>query len=184
MVVLSTALGAEMQPLIERLHGIETTRGGTIDASHDWGKRRLAYPIKKQGDGHYFLIEYSAGPDAVSEVERSLRITDGVLRYLTVQQEHTGLPKPRERELPRGEVPMHEMRSVGATAGTPSAAPAASEATTPVQTPAAAPTASSSGDASTEPAAVAEPESSSPAEQGQADGADAAPSDDGVKTNE
>jgi hypothetical protein len=65
-------------------------------------------------DGHYFLIEYQAEGDAVAEVERTLRITDGVLRYISVQQEHTGLPQPRQREASRREdVPLSEMRSYG-----------------------------------------------------------------------
>ena len=48
------------------------------------------------------------------EVERTLRITDGVLRYISVQQEHTGLPQPRVREsYRRDDVPLNEMRSHG-----------------------------------------------------------------------
>ena len=87
-----------------------------MDGSHDWGSRKLAYPIKKQGEGHYYLLEYNAEPAVVSELERTLRITEGVLRYMSVQQGHTGLPKPRVRESERGErgdVPLHEMRGGG-----------------------------------------------------------------------
>ena len=50
----------------------------------------------------------------MAEVERTLRITDGVLRYISVQQEHTGLPQPRVREsYRRDETPLSEMRSTG-----------------------------------------------------------------------
>jgi small subunit ribosomal protein S6 len=114
LIVLSPALGTETQPLIDRVQEVIRSRGGQIDASHDWGSKRLAHPIHKQTDGRYFLIEYQAEGDAVAEVERTLRITDGVLRYISVQQEHTGLPQPRVRESYRREdTPLSEMRSMG-----------------------------------------------------------------------
>ncbi len=113
LIVLSNELGDGQQALLERLHGVIQAGGGRIDASRDWGNRRLAYPIRRQSDGHYYLIEYQAEPPVVQELERTLRISDGVLRYLSVQQEHTGLPEPkaatprRERE----DVPLSELRS-------------------------------------------------------------------------
>jgi small subunit ribosomal protein S6 len=114
LIVLSPALGGETQPLIERVQDVIRSRGGQVDASHDWGSKKLAHPIHKQTDGRYFLIEYQAEGEAVAEVERTLRITDGVLRYISVQQEHTGLPQPRAREsYRRDETPLSEMRSVG-----------------------------------------------------------------------
>jgi small subunit ribosomal protein S6 len=114
LIVLSPALGADTQPLIDRVQEVIRSRRGEIDAAHDWGSKRLAHPIRKQTDGHYFLIEYKAEGDTVAEVERTLRITDGVLRYISVQQEHTGLPQPRPRESYRREdVPLSEMRSHG-----------------------------------------------------------------------
>jgi small subunit ribosomal protein S6 len=120
MIVLSPTLGADMQPLIERVQEVIRSRGGQIDASHDWGSKKLAHPIRKQSDGHYFLIEYQAEGDAVAEVERTLRITDGVLRYISVQQEHTGLPQPRARESSRREdVPLSELRSHGSEPAAP-----------------------------------------------------------------
>jgi len=114
LIVLSPVLGSETQPLIDRVQEVIRSRGGQIDASHDWGSKKLAHPIQKQADGRYFLIEYQAEGDVVAEVERTLRITDGVLRYISVQQEHTGLPQPRAREsYRREETPLSEMRSTG-----------------------------------------------------------------------
>ena len=114
LIVLSPALGGETQPLIDRVQDVIRARGGQVDASHDWGSKKLAHPIHKQTDGRYFLLEYQAEGDAVAEVERTLRITDGVLRYISVQQEHTGLPQPRAREsYRRDDTTLSEMRSVG-----------------------------------------------------------------------
>jgi small subunit ribosomal protein S6 len=113
LVVLSNDLGGEIRPLVQRLETLIQTNGGTLDFSHDWGNRRLAYPIKKKLDGRYFLLEYTAAPAVVSELERTLRISDGVLRYLTVQQEHTGLPQARPKEhAGREDVPLNELRSI------------------------------------------------------------------------
>lgn len=126
LIVLSPVLGGETQPLIDRVQEVIRSRGGQIDASHDWGSKKLAHPVQKQTDGRYFLIEYQAEGDVVAEVERTLRITDGVLRYISVQQEHTGLPQPRARDsYRREETPLSEMRSMGAD---PDAAPAEQEA--------------------------------------------------------
>ena len=188
VVVLTNDLVSEQKALLERFTSVITTGGGKIDASHDWGNRRLAYPIKKQGEGHYYLLEYEAEPAVVSELERTLRITDGVLRYMSVQQAHTGLPKPRPREeRERGDVPLHEMRggpggyrprrdygeSQPATAR-PDAAPSQSA---PAATPTAAP--SSPGAAAAAPSAEPKPEGGSAGETG------AAPaSPEGVKNDE
>jgi small subunit ribosomal protein S6 len=163
LVVLSSSLGSEQQPLIKKLEDLIKSSGGTLDESRDWGSKKLAYQIQKQSDGHYYLIEYQAEGDLVSELERTLRITDGVLRFSTVQQEHTGLPEPRQREMPRRDVPLSEMRGDRGPrpdgprrdapngpppAADPAATPAPEATAAPEPEPAAAPEA---------PAAAAEP---------------------------
>ncbi len=184
LVVLSSTLGAEQGPLVQRCADIIKAQGGAVQASHDWGSRKLAYPIAKESDGHYYLIEYEAPPEAVSELERNLRITDGVLRYMTVQQEHTGLPPDKPAEPPREERGGYEGRSYDRgprrehdrdrdrdrgprpQAGPPASASAATPAPA-AATPASAP-------AETAPAAAPEAPAS----------ADAAASSEGVKTDE
>ncbi len=115
LMVLSTGLGDETAKLVGRFESIVRNEGGTVDANRDWGVRDLAYPIGKQKQGHYFLLEYQAEPKAVAELERNLRISEGVMRYTSVQQEHTGLPEPRVyREYSdRRDTPLSEMRSGG-----------------------------------------------------------------------
>jgi len=111
MVVLSNELGENKKPLVERLEQVIRNNGGSVDATHDWGNRKLAYVIAKQHEAQYFLLEYQAEPLAVAELERTLRISEGVLRYMSIQQEHTGLPPVRQREYtPREHVPLYEMR--------------------------------------------------------------------------
>ena len=88
VVVYSLTLGEEgIQSLIERLQG--AGRGArNLDLIDDWGKRRLAYPINDEMDGHYCLMQFTSGPEFPAELDRVLKITDGVLRSLiTVVEE-------------------------------------------------------------------------------------------------
>ncbi len=58
-------------------------KAGSIENVDDWGKRRLAYPINYETEGHYVVIQYSAEPTFVAELARVLNISDSVIRYLT-----------------------------------------------------------------------------------------------------
>lgn len=111
LVVLRTDLGEEASRLLSRFESVIVGQGGNVEEKRDWGVRQLAYPIGKQKQGHYHLFEYQADPQTVKELERNLRIVEGVLRFVSVQQEHTGLPEPRVREqYDRRDAPLHEMR--------------------------------------------------------------------------
>lgn len=128
LVVLRTDLGEEAAKLLTRFETVITSQGGTIDENRDWGVRDLAYPISKQRQGHFHLIEYQAEPTTVKELERNLRIVEGVMRYVSVQQEHTGLPEPRVREhYDRRDAPLSEMRSPDREEEVPAAAAAAED---------------------------------------------------------
>jgi small subunit ribosomal protein S6 len=73
-------LGSWMQKIVE-------SANGTVGKVDQWGLRDLAYDIKKQRRGHYVRLEYEASAEAVRELERNLRISDDVLRFLSVAQE-------------------------------------------------------------------------------------------------
>ncbi len=70
---------------IELIRGIVTSAGGTVDKVDKWGTRRLAYRVAKVSEGFYILIQFSTGPETVKEIERRLRVSDNVLKYLTVR---------------------------------------------------------------------------------------------------
>src|SRR5215470_8632852 len=70
---------------VEMVRQIVTGSGGAVDKVDKWGVRKLAYRVKKQAEGFYVLIVFSAGPEAVKEIERRLRVSDNVLKYLTVR---------------------------------------------------------------------------------------------------
>ncbi|WP_312693982.1 30S ribosomal protein S6 [Caproiciproducens sp.] len=74
-----TALVQKFKDLIEA--------NGTIDSIDEWGKRRLAYPIKKQEEGYYTLVNFTSSPEFTAELDRIYKITDGVLRSLIIKKE-------------------------------------------------------------------------------------------------
>lgn len=59
----------------------------TLEGVDDWGKRRLAYLINDEAEGHYVLMNFASGPDFPAELDRVSKITDGVLRSLIVKKE-------------------------------------------------------------------------------------------------
>ena len=75
----------QVDPLIEQLSGIITGQGGTVDKSEKWGVRKLAYRVQKFNEGYYVLLQFTAGPETVKEMERRLRVTDVVMKFLTVR---------------------------------------------------------------------------------------------------
>lgn len=70
---------------VEMVKSIVTTAGGTIDKVDKWGVRKLAYRLKKLSEGFYVLIQFTAKPEVVKELERRLRVSDAVVKFLTVR---------------------------------------------------------------------------------------------------
>jgi len=66
----------------ERIKGWITESGGSVDKVDPWGKRKLAYPIRKQNEGQYFLYYAQMTPSFISEMERNLRFLEPVIRFL------------------------------------------------------------------------------------------------------
>jgi small subunit ribosomal protein S6 len=76
---------AEVGDLSVALQKIITDQGGTLLKTESWGLRTLAYRIKKNRRGHYTLMEFEAPGTAVAELERQMRLSEDVLRALTVK---------------------------------------------------------------------------------------------------
>ena len=60
---------------------------GTIDSVDDWGKKRLAYPINDETEGVYTVINFTSEPSFPAELDRVFKITEGVLRSMTIAVE-------------------------------------------------------------------------------------------------
>ncbi len=98
--VFSIAGGAEKATALCEKFTALITKNGTIDSTEEWGNRRLAYPINDENEGLYLLVNFTSAPDFPAELDRVLKITDGVLRSLVVvKSEKSGQPAPK-REKP------------------------------------------------------------------------------------
>lgn len=72
---------------LEKVKGWVTTAGGTITKVDTWGKRRLAYLIRKQREGQYFLITAEIPPVATAELDRNLRFHEPLIRFMITAAE-------------------------------------------------------------------------------------------------
>src|SRR5687767_10904659 len=75
---------ADIDAAITRVSGLVTERGGTIENTDRWGRRRLAYEIGGQNEGYYTVLTYSIDPTHRSEIDEALPFVEGLVRAKTV----------------------------------------------------------------------------------------------------
>src|SRR5580692_2663221 len=75
----------EVDGFVEQIQHVITDGKGTIDKTDKWGVRKLAYRVQKYNEGIYVLIQFSAPSELVKEVERRMRVTDTVIKFITVR---------------------------------------------------------------------------------------------------
>jgi small subunit ribosomal protein S6 len=73
-----------IQTLSQEVQNLVTSNGGTIVRSEIWGRRKLAYLVKKYSEGNYILLRFQANPDFVHKLEQWFKLNDAVIRYLVV----------------------------------------------------------------------------------------------------
>jgi small subunit ribosomal protein S6 len=71
----------------EKIKNVVSSNGGSVLDYNPWGKKKLAYPVKKRNRGHYVLMEYAGGPELVAELERNMRLDERILKFITVKLE-------------------------------------------------------------------------------------------------
>ena len=77
----------ELNSLIERYRAIVTALKGTIIKVEKWGKRKLAYEIKKQSNGYYVMIDFAGKSAIIDELERNFKIDDKILKFMTIMKD-------------------------------------------------------------------------------------------------
>ncbi|MDE7241480.1 30S ribosomal protein S6 [Desulfovibrio sp.] len=86
LLLLSPELSAESREgILAALTGIIEREGGKMVEVDQWGMRDLAYPVRKLMRGFYVRLVYEAPAPLVAELERNIRITDGIFKFLTVK---------------------------------------------------------------------------------------------------
>jgi len=82
VIITKANLGDEAAAVLVQKFKDLIAANGTIDSADEWGKRRLAYPIKDEVEGFYVQINFTSGNEFPSELDRQLKINDGILRSL------------------------------------------------------------------------------------------------------
>ena len=86
-VIFSVANGEEATAALKEKINDLIAKNGTIESVDDWGKRRLAYLINDLAEGYYVLMNFESKPEFPAELERVMKITEGVMRCLTIAVE-------------------------------------------------------------------------------------------------
>lgn len=86
MMVFSVANGDEAVAELLAKFKAMIEEAGTLESVDEWGKRKLAYPINDEPEGFYVLFNYQSAPEFPAELDRVVKITDGVLRSLIVKK--------------------------------------------------------------------------------------------------
>jgi small subunit ribosomal protein S6 len=76
-----------LKEVVDLVQGWITTAGGQVKKVDMWGKRKMAYPIRKQNEGQYVLLKTKMDPSFCSELERNLRLQEPVMRFLIAADE-------------------------------------------------------------------------------------------------
>lgn len=87
---------------VDRSTDMVRARGGNLGRVDRWGKRRLAYEIRHQREGYYVLIEATAEPEVMSELDRALHLADEVLRHKVIRLPDRVAGRPSPAPAPRG----------------------------------------------------------------------------------
>lgn len=103
----------EMDKLITTLQTHAATAGATVENTEKMGKRRLAYDVKKFQDGFYVLLTLAADGKAIHELERRLRVTEQVIKFITVRtdEERQRLEKIKKHRAAHARRPPAEVPS-------------------------------------------------------------------------
>ena len=98
MVMRPDLGGDAIEGTLDRVREVVKTQGGKLLAINHWGKKKLAFDIKKQSRGIYVHAQYLGQKGLVAELERNLRITDNILRYETIRVARDVDPASREEK--------------------------------------------------------------------------------------
>ena len=77
----------ENKKLVAKIEEQVTKAGGNIESSQEWGRRTLAYPIRKKREGVYHLLHFRIAPEAIVSLKRSYRLNESILNSLITKRE-------------------------------------------------------------------------------------------------
>jgi small subunit ribosomal protein S6 len=94
---------AQIRETIDRTRRLIEGMNGEVRQVQEWGMRELAYPIRRSSRGYYVLVEYLGKADVVAEIDRTFKIADEILRFITVavgaaKERRKPSKRPRRRD--------------------------------------------------------------------------------------
>lgn len=102
LILESNAEDSTVQGVVDRFKDVLTTDEGQMGQVDKWGRRRFAYELQHRWEGYYTLIEFTAKPTTIAELDRVLGLADEVVRHkiVRVPESVAGRSKPASKEEP------------------------------------------------------------------------------------
>ena len=85
-IIDASADDATKEAQIAKYSDLVTAAGGTVEAVDKWGIKKFAYPMEFKNEGYYVLMTFSAPAELPAEMERQMRISEFVIRYLVIRK--------------------------------------------------------------------------------------------------
>ena len=85
VIIKPSVADDEVPATVEKTSQYITERGGSVAEVNQWGRKKLAYPIKDFTEGNYVLTQFSMDPESTTELEANLELSEDILRYLLVR---------------------------------------------------------------------------------------------------
>ena len=114
-IVRPTLSDEEVAKIIEKIRGMIEKRGGAVVKTENWGKKKLAYEVKKEKKGTYLLFRFKGDGKVVAELERHWQVEDALIKFLTLKAPASGGESGRDRtaQVPSSSPPL----SAGSASG-------------------------------------------------------------------
>ena len=88
LFIIENSLNEEAKAgLVDKFSDLIVTLGGSVSAVDKWGTRSFAYPINYKTEGYYVLVNFEAEPTAPAEIDRQMRINDGIIRQMITKKD-------------------------------------------------------------------------------------------------
>ncbi|MDD3947125.1 MAG: 30S ribosomal protein S6 [Clostridia bacterium] len=88
LFIIENSLSEEAKTeLVDKFSDLIVSLGGTVNAVDKWGTRAFAYPINYKTEGYYVLIDFEASPQVPFEIDRQMRINDGIIRQMITRKD-------------------------------------------------------------------------------------------------
>lgn len=84
----------ETDKVVEKVKGVLERTGASVVRQENWGKKRLAYEVRRERKGTYIYLNFTSPGGTVAELERSYRIEDAVIKYMTIKLDEASAPRP------------------------------------------------------------------------------------------